>query len=303
MLNKMVGILDARKILTGFVAGGFVAAGTLVAHAAPPGPLPFGAYDPEGSFSADKNVQIEHLFLPWEDVDLQSLPAADSYARARNRTLLVTVEPWTWTRDARNTPRALQRGISSGRFDKNMRQICGALGSLKSEVTVRWAHEMENIEGRFTWSNWEPETYINAFRRIVDECRKSAPAVKIMWSPLGLENLKDYYPGDDYLDVVGLTVFGLQKWDREKFGRDRTFKEVLKPGYDEAVRFGKPVVVAELGYVGDADYVANWENSVRQLHPEFPELNAVVYFNQKEVYPWPDNFGLPDWRVGSRITN
>jgi len=26
-------------------------------------------------------------------------------------------------------------------------------------------------------------------------------------------------------------------------------------------------------------------------------LAAVVYFDDKEGYPWPEGYGLPDWRV------
>jgi beta-mannanase len=59
----------------------------------------FGAYDPHGDFSGDKNVKIEHLFLPWEDVDLSTLSIADEYAMQRGRTLLITIEPWSWSVD------------------------------------------------------------------------------------------------------------------------------------------------------------------------------------------------------------
>jgi hypothetical protein len=27
-----------------------------------------------------------------------------------------------------------------------------------------------------------------------------------------------------------------------------------------------------------------------------------AYFNQEEVYPWPDGAGLPDWRVAGHVT-
>ncbi|TIQ24341.1 MAG: beta-mannosidase, partial [Mesorhizobium sp.] len=40
----------------------------------------FGSYDPYGDFSNDKSASIEELFLPWEDVDLSTLPLADAYA-------------------------------------------------------------------------------------------------------------------------------------------------------------------------------------------------------------------------------
>ncbi|MGZ7244466.1 hypothetical protein ACXWOQ_10255, partial [Streptococcus pyogenes] len=66
-----------------------------------PQSITFGAYDPHGDFTNDPNSRIEHLFLPWEDVDLTSLSAADAYAQERGRELLITVEPWSWARDWR----------------------------------------------------------------------------------------------------------------------------------------------------------------------------------------------------------
>lgn len=270
-------------------------------NAAPPGTVPFGAYDPEGTFSDDSELVIEHLFLPWEDVYLPSLNDADAYALERNRALLVTLEPWTWSRDERNTPVYLRRGISDGTYDANMKAVCDVLGTLKSPVTLRWAHEMDDDNGQFIWAGWKPEDYITAYRRMIDICRASAPKITVMWSPLGDEGMEKYYPGDEYVDLVGVSVFGLQAWDQAKYGGDRSFDDIFAPRYERAAAFGKPVVVAELGYVGKADYVDAWENTVRQVKPEYPSLVGVVYFNQVEVYPWPENFGLPDWRVRNRV--
>nr|WP_323785239.1 glycosyl hydrolase [Thalassovita sp.] len=271
------------------------------AHAAPPGELPFGVYDPDGDFSKDGEVVIEHLFLPWEDVYLQSLYDADEYALERNRSLLVTVEPWTWSRSERNTARYLRQGIENGTYDPNMKAICDILGTLKSPVTLRWAHEMEDKSGQFIWADWEPEAYIAAYRHMIDLCRESAPNITVMWSPLGYENMDEYYPGDDYADLIGVSVFGLQAWDQYKFGHDQTFDEIFAPRYERAAKYGKPVVVAELGYVGRQAYVETWKNTVRQVKAEYPSLVGVVYFNYPEVYPWPEGFGLPDWRVKNQI--
>src|SRR5262245_54366804 len=41
-----------------------------------------GAYDPYGTFANDAKISIEHIFIPWQDVNLASLDAADKYARA-----------------------------------------------------------------------------------------------------------------------------------------------------------------------------------------------------------------------------
>ncbi len=278
-----------------------VALGTGGASAAPPGSLPFGVYDPDGDFAADGQVVIEHLFLPWEDVYLPSLNDADDYARERGRALLVTLEPWTWSRSERNTVTYLRNGIEQGRYDANMIAICDVLGRLESPVTLRFMHEMDDASGQFIWAGWQPDVYIRSYRKMIDLCRSRAPNISVMWSPLGEETMSQYYPGDEYADLVGLSVFGLQAWDRAKYGQDRDFDDVFGPRYERAAVFDKPVVVAELGYVGTQDYVDAWDAQVRQENDAYPNLVGVLYFNQTEVYPWPEGFGMPDWRVKNQV--
>ena len=276
---------------------------TGTAIAAPPGDIPFGVYDPEGVFSTDAEVSIEHLFMPWQDVALDSLLDADEYAIERNRVSLVTIEPWTWSRDERNKPEVLRKGIQDGYYDQNMAAICSVLSTFGSPVTVRWAHEMDDVSGQFIWANWEPEIYIDPYKRMVDVCRDNAPSVRYMWSPIGSERLSEYYPGDEYVDLVGISVFGLEAWERQFLGEAQSFLDIATPKYERVSKFGKPVVIAELGYVGSADYVEDWDQAVRQVYPQFPLLVSVIYFNQKEVYPWPDGFGLPNWKVEEQVLN
>ncbi|MDA3889861.1 MAG: glycosyl hydrolase [Allgaiera sp.] len=262
--------------------------------------VPYGVYDQGGDFSNDPYVQIEHIFMPWEDVSLTSLQRADAYALARHRALLVTIEPWTWSKSERNTPAALIRGIFDGSYDKNMSTICSELGSLRSPVTVRWAQEMDN-KHRFIWSGWKPATYIAAYRRMIDICRAVAPSIRYMWSPLGNEDMAKYYPGDNYVDIVGISVFGYQPYDRGIYGHDRDFYEIMGPRYARAAQFGKPVVVAELGYSGDQAYVDKWTDEIRNIGNRYPQLVGLVYFNYPELYPWPHGYGKPDWRIHHRV--
>lgn len=282
-----------------FALAAFLAA---PAFAAPPGPLPFGAYDPAGDFSDDPELTIEHVFLPWEDVALDSLYQADEYAIQRKRALLITIEPWTWTRDERNTAEFLFNGIHDGYYDSNMRGICQVIATLQSPVSVRWGHEMETQDGQFIWSAWRPDNYIASFKRMIEICRDEAPKINVVWSPIGLKNAKDYYPGDDYVDLVGVSIFGYEAWEKEIMGGARSYTDWLTERYNNVKGFGKPIIVAELGYTGNAEYVAGWENEVRAVRPYMPLLVGAAYFNQQEVYPWPNDFARPDWRLDHRVT-
>lgn len=257
----------------------------------------FGAYDPYGDFGGDSRVKIEHLFLPWEDVDLSTLSLADDYAAQRGRTLLITVEPWSWSVDWRVSTEQLLNGILGGKYDANMASVCSAAAGLKSPVIIRWAQEMDETDNQFTWAHWKPESYVAAYQRMVTVCREHLKTAKYMWSPKGTPELAKFYPGDDYVDIVGLSAFGYEKYDVDHYGKGRTFAEALEPGYRLAARYGKPIMVAELGYEGDLAYVKSWAETVTQKHAEFPLLTDVVYFNDREIYPWPDGYGRPDWRV------
>ena len=290
---------NAMTRIKAFALAAFLAA---PAFAAPPGPLPFGAYDPAGDFTNDTDLTIEHVFLPWEDVTLDSLYQADQYALDRKRALMITIEPWTWTRDERNTADFLFKGITEGYYDSNMRGICQVIGTLQSPASVRWGHEMETRDGQFIWSAWKPKNYIASFKRMIDICRKEAPKINVVWSPIGLKNAKDYYPGDDYVDLVGVSIFGYEEWEKAELGHARTYTEALTERYNNVKDFGKPIVVAELGYTGSGEYVASWENEVRAARPDMPQLVGAVYFDQAEVYPWPNDFPKPDWRLDYRVT-
>ena len=235
--------------------------------------------------------------MPWEDVDLATLSVADEYALQRKRKLLITIEPWSWNEDRRLSANDLRRRVLAGSYDANIKAISDVVKTLKSPVIIRWGQEMEDRSGRFSWADWPPQDYIKAYRKVADQFRKDRPTVQIMWSPKGQEDLEKYYPGDDYVDVIGLSVFGLQDYDMREYGAPRTFTEALKPGYERVAPFRKPIWVAELGYEGDANYMQPWIQAATAKNDQFPDLKEVIYFNDRDVIGWPFGLGRPNWRV------
>ena len=268
------------------------------ASAAQPVPsIEFGVYDPASAFSDAHGIGIEHIYVYWQQLDRRMLRERAAYAKARGRRLLVTVEPYTRAADWRSGGHRLFRDILAGKFDRDIASVCAEISSAGGGTIVRWGHEMEQPVKRYPWARKDAEGYKSAYRYFVERCRAAAPLAQYMWSPKGEANLADYYPGDDWTDMVGLSVYGLQKWDHRFHGRDRSFAQVFGEKYMRVTRFRKPVVIAEFGVAGSDEYRRAWlEDSARRL-AKFPRLTAIVYFNAREPAAWPAGLGSPDWRV------
>jgi endoglucanase len=266
------------------------------------GGILMGAYDPYGTFANDAKISIEHIFIPWKDVNLTSLDAADKYARDRSRKLLITVEPWTWSRNGKaETSAELYAGIMAGNYDQLIRELCRKGASLKSDITIRWGQEMDLGNDRYPWSEWAAVEYINAYRHFVDTCRTVGAGIHFMWSPRGEPSMREYYPGSDYVDSIGLTLFGFQEYEIELYGKDLTLPERLGPSYELVADLGKDIYIAEFGCHGDQAYLRRCVEEARSVSAKFSRISAVIYFNEVETYKWPGSHGSPDWRIMSKL--
>ena len=263
--------------------------------------IKLGLFDPSRAFSGDSRVSIEHLFVEWQ-AEAARLRAAVRQAERLNRQLMLTIEPWPWWRWQRDRQdsdqQVLLSDIKDGRYDFEINEVCGQIGAVDGAVLVRWGHEME--DGRYPWANAEPSDYVEAFRYFVSNCRLLAPNTLFVWSPKGHRGLNQYYPGDDYVDFIGLSLYAAQKTERAYYGEARSAVDALSERYTRISQYKKLVIVAELGVSGDDSYIKTWFAELSdQLAVRFPLVRAMVYFNAPEPHRLPEPFGAPDWRVGT----
>ncbi|WP_416799594.1 glycoside hydrolase family 26 protein [Ciceribacter azotifigens] len=300
-----------RVIVTGLISATAFALGLLVfcqVQAQPEAPpdvreamprIALGVYDPHSEFSSENAVDIEHIFVYWQALDMQALKDRMAYARQRGRDMIVTVEPYTKAANWRDGGERLFSDITAGKFDAEIDTLCSALNAFDGRLFIRWGQEMEDPTGRYPWARDDSNGYKSAYRYFVDSCRGKLPEAEFIWSPKGLHNLADYYPGDAYVDYIGLAVWGNQGVDRDRYGGERSFEQAFEEKYDRVARFGKPVYIAELGVAGEADYRSDWLRSLYEsiLEGEFGLLRGVIYFNDEEPHQWPMDYGSPDWRI------
>ncbi len=97
-----------------------------------------------------------------------------------------------------------------------------------------------------------PERFRDAYRHIIDICRKNG-AVNITWffhidadsePDEAWNDFENYYPGDDYIDWIGVSVYGPQ----EEGDEYREFSETLDKVYQRMTKLtDKPIAILEFG--------------------------------------------------------
>lgn len=280
-----------------FLASTLLGAATLSsASAQSDRPFALGVYDPTQAFQGQSAISVEHVFISWVGLDKAWFRSVVQYATDRSREMMITVEPFRRAGEA-GTPDSYLTDIVAGKYRKETYSTCRAIGSLNAPVLVRWGHEMDDTSGRYPWAGATPSIYIRAFRHFVTACRRAAPQAIFTWSPLASTDPNRYYPGDQYVDRIGLPIWALQQLDMDYWGRPRTFSELVNDKYKYIKDHKKPVIVAEFGISGDAAYKLGVLSGLQAAKPYIPLVTAVSYFNMKEPFPWWGSYGTPDWRI------
>ena len=113
-------------------------------------------------------------------------------------------------------------------------------------IFVRFAHEMDmrpsyGDRNWYDWQSYDSETFVKAWKHVVDMGREMAPNIIWVWSPNRADKYtRDYYPGSEYVDCVGLS---LNNYDTTYGTFEAFYKTVgVKKNLES---YGKPIVISE----------------------------------------------------------
>lgn len=135
-----------------------------------------------------------------------------------------------------------------------------------SEIFKRaWRYVVDRVRARGAWNvTWV--FHVNNF-----------PAINEDWNAM-----KAYYPGSDYVDWLGLSVYGKQF---HQSGDWAFFRDLLDWPYKEisALDPGKPIMLAEFG-VGEfpkAGSKAQWISDAFHESPKYPRIKAAIFWHER----------------------
>lgn len=256
-----------------------------------------GVYDPEGTLN-ELALQIQHTYVVWFLTD--DLTKAVEEARQMKRFPLISLEPWPLLIN-NLSGETLLADINSGKYDEYVVKLAkNARAQAPQKILIRWAHEME-LTGLYPWSQGNPEAYISAYRRVYNIFKALAVTnVLWIWSPGGNADAEMYYPGDNYVDYIGVTILADERWDEDAgFDNLRSFETLLGEKYRLSEEFNKPLIAAEVGVSteGNSEKLL-WLSEARRSFSLFPQLGAFVYFNAPNTHAPTDGY-RPDWTVNS----
>jgi hypothetical protein len=214
-----------------------------------------------------------------------------TYASTNNRLPMLTLEPWP---SKGSSSRTLLQDIAQGKYEREIAWVCRAVRDYAKPVLIRWGHEMENITGRYPWATRDGEAYKSAYKHFVTKCRTIAANGWYMWSPAGNKNLNEYWPGSEYVDYVGITVYDYEAWELRYYGYNRSFKENFEERYVRVKDYGLPIVIAEFGATGEGR--SEWISSALQEVQNYPRVKGILFFSALDPVSWGP-MPAPDWRI------
>lgn len=244
--------------------------------------------------------RIVHSFLNWKDGGRFNVALNDEIV-AGGATPLLTWSPDDGSGDV-SEPAFTNAAITGGKYDGLLRQWGQDLATWNKPLYLRFAHEMNG--------NWYPwavgvngnttASYVAMWQHVVGVMRDAGGGlsnVHFVWGPDVIGAGSDFtamYPGDAFVDWVGLDVYNLGATQGSKW---RTFPEIFSQSYQAMTRLTtKPLMIPEIGVVEQGGNKAAWltQTFLNDIPSRFPLIRAVVYFDEDKRAD-----GESDWRIST----
>jgi|GEM_PF-534258 len=182
--------------------------------------------------------------------------------------------------------------IATGQFDDYLiRYFKDSVDPEKTEGidSPIWFRPMNEFNGGWVAYGLEPKTFRQAWRRMYNIAEKIGAAKEhlFVWAPNHRSypdepwnKMENYWPGDQYVDWVGLSAYPPSK----KFITDpnRQYPIVnVKEFYDKFSAY-KPLMIAEGGFSDSIDRVRWVREWFEGLKNERPKIKAVIWENHDQ---------------------
>lgn len=208
-------------------------------------------------------------------------------------SILLTVETWGNNNFFTYISNPLEE-VLAGKYDERFKQLCNELNEKRQNVYVRFNPEMEVPVTRFPWQYRGWKEYMNAFRHFAGIIKNCSPNVKVVWGPAGYPGTMEFYPGDDMVDAVSVTLKSESEMPLEAYPKNYPVEYDLFRRLHRLRFANKPVFI--LGSPNNANDSVT-QQLIKNLNQLIVSERDVVYseenFKRHELKP-ETKTGLPE---------
>ena len=251
-----------------------------------------------------EKFDIISLYIPWHKNIESSFPQLllDSIYLQKSIPM-ITWEPWLNSfADEFDDNKHVYELIEKGYFDSYILEFAEKLKNLQRPVFLRFAHEFDNpFYPWFINGDLASEKFKTAWIHTY-EIFKNNDAVNVIWiwNPWKSENVASFYPGEEYVDWIGVNILNYGSLNED--GEWYYFKRLYEPFHDEFKNLpSTPIIISEFGTLKNEQKQDEWlKNAFVSIENDFDEIKSVIYFNSKVDNNWPtdlqQNTDL-DWTI------
>jgi endoglucanase len=205
---------------------------------------------------------------------------------------------------------AAMNEVLAGKHDDYIKKFAQDAKAYGGKVMIRFLHEFNG--NWYMWSglkngaaNGGPAKVVAVWKYVVDKFRaEGATNVKWVWCPHGpspdlsmesWNDIRNYWPGSDYVDWFGLDAYNW--YPKDPWGGNRpydSFESCFRALYDSCAVLGpQPMMIAEFAsgeFTLDSLNKATWiKESFSQLKSDYPRIKIFTWFNIKKELDWRVN--------------
>ena len=208
-------------------------------------------------------------------------------------TFIISLELHEW---GRKNGTYLEQ-ITGGEYDAFFRTWAKDAAATGRPIWLRFGFEMSGQW--FSWSG-KPELFRQAWIRVHKIFQEQkATNVKWMFAPNVLygsqtftKNILPYYPGDAYVDLLGLDGYNFGD-NHSKHHRWETYAEIFEASIAGMKTFPKPLWISEIG-CADGPKKSLWLADFLERAEKDGRVEGFVYFNYDKR-----SEGEPNWALDS----
>jgi cellulose synthase (UDP-forming) len=243
----------------------------------------FGAYDNTRNLDSVKSLTFQSDYLIWDHtLDQDRLGQAMDNALSKGRYPLITIEPWNYSNTQSNTDYFLD--IVNGKYDTHITNICKKINSYRTVTLVSWGEGADyGVKSRYSWAIADSNLYKQGYMRWHDKCKAMTNNVIFVWTAHGTDQTIEYYPGDPYVDLIGVNSLITDNQLKNSNNKDQEVEVILNNKIKNATNINKVIYLMNLGLENPSKNQDYLNSIVSQLkNAKFPQVLGAIYLNTND---------------------